>query len=109
MTDRALKTDPVPLFAALGDRTRLIIVTSLADGRSHSISDLASGFGMSRQAVSKHLKVLQQAGIVANDKVGRESRYHLSPGGLEGALDFLERVSAHWAAAIDRLKGRADV
>ncbi|PHR76780.1 helix-turn-helix transcriptional regulator [Henriciella sp.] len=99
-----LKTDPVPLFAALGDRTRLLMVTTLADGRAHSISDLASDFAMSRQAVTKHLKVLKEAGLVSNQRVGRESRFRLVPEGLDAARDYLQRVSAYWAQAIERLQ-----
>ncbi|WP_300375602.1 helix-turn-helix transcriptional regulator [Henriciella sp.] len=104
MGERVLKADPVPLFAALGDRTRLIIVTTLADGEAHSISELASGFGMSRQAVTKHLKVLEKAGLVANDRAGRESRYRLEGENLDTARDYLDRVSAYWDTAIGRLR-----
>lgn len=105
MSKRVLKTDPVPLFAALGERTRLIILTTLADGQAYSITALASGFGMSRQAVTKHLNVLEEAGLLAKDRVGRESLYRLEPGGLDAARDFIDRISQHWAAAVDRLKG----
>ena len=108
MGERVLKADPVPLFAALGDRTRLIIVTTLADGEAHSISELAGGFGISRQAVTKHLKVLEQAGLVANDRAGRESRFRLDGEGLDAARDYLDRVSAYWDAAIGRLRGMVE-
>lgn len=108
MVEPKLTIDPVPVFAALGDRTRLLIVTTLADGGSHSITDLAGDFAMSRQAVTKHLKVLEQAGLVANDRVGRESRFSLSPDGLTAARTYLEQVSRYWDEAIERLKSFLD-
>lgn len=96
--------DQAAIFAALGDQTRLGLVDTLSDGAAHSISDLAAGFGMSRQAVTKHLKVLESAGLVANDQVGRETRYRLAPQKVTEARDYLDAVSNHWDEAIDRLK-----
>jgi DNA-binding transcriptional ArsR family regulator len=93
------------VFGALGDETRLKLVGKLSDGQGRSISDLASGFGMSRQAVTKHLKVLEAAGLVANDRVGRERRYRLDPRTLGKAQRYLDAVSRDWDEAIDRLKG----
>lgn len=105
MVNASRAIDPVPLFAALGDRTRLKLVDTLSDGTSRSISDLAAGSGMSRQAITKHLKVLESAGLVANDRMGRESRFHLQAEPVEAARDYLDLVSAQWDDAIGRLKG----
>lgn len=105
MVSAAREVQPAVLFAALGDPTRLRLVGTLSDGASRSISDLSAGFGMTRQAVTKHLKVLESAGLVANDRVGRESRYRLEPRNVGAARDYLDRVSAHWDAAIERLEG----
>jgi DNA-binding transcriptional ArsR family regulator len=96
--------DPVSIFGALGDATRLKLVDTMSDGESRSISDLASGFGMSRQAITKHLKVLEAAGLVANDRVGRETQFRLETGAIDAARDYLDRVSRHWDEAIGRLK-----
>lgn len=104
MVNGACEIDPVPLFSALGDRTRLRLVDALQGGQSRSISELASGFGMSRQAITKHLKVLEAAGLVANDRIGRESRFRLEPAPVNAARDYLDRVSADWDEAIVRLK-----
>lgn len=108
MTDRILNRDPVPLFSALGDRTRLIIVTELADGQAYSITKLADGFGMSRQAVTKHLTVLEEAGLVTSERVGRRSLYQLGPDGLQAARNFLDRVLTHWSAAIAHVEDASD-
>ena len=104
MGDPAREIDPVPVFAALGDRTRLSLVEALSAGKPQSISALASGSGMSRQAITKHLNVLEMAGLVANDRVGRQTFYRLEPAGLVAAGDYLASVSRHWDDAIDRLK-----
>lgn len=96
--------DQAAMFAALGDPTRLALVETLSDGYGRSISELASGVGMSRQAVTKHLKVLETAGLVANDRIGRESRYTLNPHKLGDLADYLRSVSRHWDEAISRLK-----
>ncbi|WP_156807892.1 ArsR/SmtB family transcription factor [Henriciella marina] len=92
------------VFSALGDPTRLAIVERLSDGQSRSISELALGAGMSRQAVTKHLRALETAGLVANDRIGRESRYTLDPRKLDDLASYLQSVSRHWDEAISRLK-----
>ncbi len=68
-----------PVFAALGDKTRLELVSRLSDGREHSIVELADGFDLTRQGVTKHLHVLQQAGVVSCKRIGRESRFTIEP------------------------------
>jgi DNA-binding transcriptional ArsR family regulator len=94
----------VPLFSALGDATRLSLLIKLGTGGERSIAKLALGSGLSRQAVTKHLRVLEQAGLIAVTRVGRESRFTLMPGRLTDASRYLDRVSAQWDDALSRLK-----
>lgn len=102
METRAAKAAPV--FAALGDRTRLALVHRLGDGRAHSIAALSADAAMTRQAVTKHLQVLERAGLVASARVGRESRYSLRPEPIAEMRDYLEGVSRQWDAALGRLQ-----
>jgi DNA-binding transcriptional ArsR family regulator len=92
------------VFAALGDETRLAMLSRLADGQAHSISRLAAGTRLTRQAVTKHLRVLEGAGVVRSVRVGRESQFELEPGGLDAVRDHLDHVSKQWDAALVRLK-----
>jgi len=96
--------EAAPVFAALGDPTRLALVEQLNDGQPRSIVQLTDGMGLTRQGVSKHLRVLQQAGIVTSKKVGRESLFELRPGTIKEATEYLERVSQQWDEALVRLK-----
>lgn len=96
--------DPVPVFAALGDATRLELVSRLSDGRPKSIAQLTGGLGQTRQGVTKHLRILEQAGIVASERVGRESRFVFTPDPIADARHYLDRVSRQWDDAITRLK-----
>jgi len=93
-----------PLFAALGDETRLYIVARLSAGRPMSIVRLAAGTGVTRQAVTKHLHVLSGAGLVCSHRAGRESVWELEPEPLRAAQRSLARISAQWDEALDRLK-----
>ena len=95
---------PASVFAALGDATRLELVSRLSDGRQRSIAQLSDGLELTRQGVTKHLHVLQQAGIVSRKRVGRESRFTIMPGPIVSARDYLARASAQWDDAIARLK-----
>lgn len=94
-----------PIFAALGDPTRLSLLTRLSDGQARSIAALSAGAAMTRQAVTKHLRVLEKVGLVRSDRVGRESRYALRPEPLAAARSYLDEVSAQWDDALGRLKG----
>ncbi len=96
--------DPVPVFAALGDATRLELVSRLSDGRPRSIAQLTGGLGQTRQGVTKHLRILEQAGIVASERVGRESRFVFTPEPIRDVQRYLDRVSQQWDNAISRLK-----
>ena len=82
-----------PVFAALGDPTRLALVTRLCGGGPASIARLTDGAGVSRQAVSKHLRALAQADLVRCRRLGREQIYALEPRRLKTARRCLERIS----------------
>ena len=93
-----------PVFAALGDATRLEIVTRLCRGGPASIARLADGFAITRQAITKHLRVLEAADIVRSARHGREVVWELDPGRLEDASQWLDLVAQQWDDAIARLK-----
>jgi DNA-binding transcriptional ArsR family regulator len=92
------------VFAALGDETRLALVTKLCAGRPYSISQLTRGSKLTRQAVTKHLRVLERAGIAHSLRTGRESRFEFDPQPLVGIKEYLEFVSEQWDQALSRLK-----
>jgi DNA-binding transcriptional ArsR family regulator len=88
----------------LGDDTRLALVAKLVSGKPASIAELAAGSPLSRQAITKHLRVLQHAGLVHSVRSGRESRFALDPRPLHAMQHYLDRVSRHWDQALARLK-----
>ena len=92
------------VFGALGDPTRLDLVSRLQTGQAQSISQLAEGFRLTRQAVTKHLRVLEHAGVVAHERVGRESRYTLEPTAIDDARIYLDRAVEQWEEAMVRLR-----
>lgn len=92
-----------PLFAALGDETRLSIVERLASGAPRSISALTAGTGVTRQAVTKHLHVLGSAGLVRSLRQGRECLWEIEPSALAAARRALDLVSERWDPALARL------
>ena len=92
------------IFAALGDPTRVALVGRLSDGSACSITELAADSALTRQAVTKHLQVLEAAGLVTRRKAGRESQYALSPQPLHDARQYLEVVDRQWEQALGRLK-----
>ncbi len=95
---------PALLFAALGDKTRLALVSKLVSGEPASIAQLTAGSRITRQAVTKHLRVLQRAGIVRGVRAGREHRFALDPNSIEEMQHYLDRVSRQWDNALARLK-----
>jgi DNA-binding transcriptional ArsR family regulator len=103
----ALKTRAT-VFAALGDETRLAVLAKLCNGVPQSISRLAAGTELSRQAVTKHLRVLANAGVVRNTRVGRESLLELELQPIEEARDYLDHVSKQWDDALARLKSHVE-
>jgi DNA-binding transcriptional ArsR family regulator len=92
-----------PLFAALGDATRLKLVGRLTEG-PRSIARLTTGTRLTRQAVTKHLQALEQAGLVRSQSAGRERLWSLEPRRLAEAQRHLSTISAQWDAAIERLR-----
>ena len=92
------------VFAALGDETRLSLVGKLSSGPPQSISRLARGSRLTRQAITKHLRVLEGAGVARSARVGRESLFALRPEPLKEVRSYLERVSGQWEHALARLK-----
>ena len=93
-----------PVFAALGDPTRLGLVATLSDGRARSVSELASGAPISRQAVTKHLRVLESTGVVSSLRSGRETRFAFRPERVAAARACLDDFGLQWEDALDRLK-----
>lgn len=96
------------LFFALGDRTRLSVVRRLGDEGVVSATSLSEGAKVSRQAIAKHLRVLEGAGLVRSEKRGREVLYLLRPEQLDEAHAFLDAISASWDRAIDRLRAMVE-
>ncbi len=96
--------DAAPLFAALGDETRLRLLIRLSSGGPGSITHLSAKSAVSRQAISKHLRVLSDAGLVRGTRRGREQVWDLEPERLAAAHQYLDRISEQWDEALDRLK-----
>jgi DNA-binding transcriptional ArsR family regulator len=93
-----------PVFAAFGDETRLALVSRLTDGRPHSISELTTGTRLTRQAVTKHLRVLESVGVVRCARAGRERLFELDRKPVDAMKEYLEFVSEQWDQALARLK-----
>jgi DNA-binding transcriptional ArsR family regulator len=101
---RARLRDPAAVFAALGDETRLRLVSRLSSGGPASISRLTDGSGVTRQAVTKHLRVLSRAGLVRARRRGRESLWRLQPERLDEAQRSLDLIARQWDHALSKLK-----
>lgn len=93
-----------PAFAALGDRTRLRLVARLAAEGPLSITRLTAGTDVTRQAVSKHLRVLAGAGLARSVPQGRERLWQLRPEPLDEVRRSLDLISRRWDESLDRLK-----
>jgi DNA-binding transcriptional ArsR family regulator len=92
------------VFAALGDETRLSLVAKLCNRQTYSISQLTQGSRLTRQAITKHLRVLESVGIVHSVRAGRESRFEFDPEPIVGIKEYLDFVSEQWDQALSRLK-----
>lgn len=97
-----------PVFAALGDETRLALVARLGAGEALSITALTDGTRLTRQAVTKHLRVLESAQIVRSLRSGRESLFELDPAPIRDVAEFAELVSQRWDRALARLKAHVE-
>lgn len=106
MSDRPELTgaDMSVVFAALADPTRLALIETLSDGESRSIVALSQNGSITRQAVTKHLSVLEQAKLVERERVGRETRFRFHPAPLAEARAYLATVSSQWDDALQRLR-----
>ncbi len=92
------------MFAALGDETRLRLVAQLCGGQPRSISQLTEGSNLTRQAITKHLRVLQRARLVRCVCRGRESLFEFDPEPIDDIKKYLDWVSGRWDEALARLK-----
>jgi len=92
------------VFSALSDGGRRRLLESLATRESASLTELAAQLPVTRQAVSKHLAALSNAGLVEVRRAGRETRYRLTPEPLTDALSWMERVGAQWDERLARLR-----
>jgi DNA-binding transcriptional ArsR family regulator len=102
--ERPHDADPATIFAALGDETRLALIGKLSAGAPLSIARLTEGSALTRQAVTKHLRVLEEAGLVASQRAGRESLYRLDPAPLAEMRAYLDHISRQWDDVLARLK-----
>lgn len=93
-----------PIFAALGDETRLSLLAKLSTGQRFSISQLTESSKLTRQAITKHLQVLERVKIVRGVKSGRESLFEFDPRPIKEVKAYLETVSEQWDQALGRLK-----
>jgi DNA-binding transcriptional ArsR family regulator len=101
--DEALSAS-VSIFAALGDETRLRLVSRLSNDGPMSITRLTEGFVISRQAITKHLRVMEEAGLVRKTQHGRESIWQLEQKRLAAARRHLQAISTQWDQTLGRLK-----
>lgn len=104
MSARAKPKNHAPVFAALGDETRLALVRKLSNGQPQSIAQLTEGTKLTRQAVTKHLRVLEDVGIVHSSPSGRENLFEFNAKPLNELRDYLDIVSSQWDDALLRLK-----
>jgi DNA-binding transcriptional ArsR family regulator len=99
---------PAAVFAALGDPTRLGLVARLCAGGPLSIGRLTAATDVTRQAVTKHLHVLEEAGLVRGLRQGRESVWEMETRKLDAARRYLEQISQRWDAALERLRATVE-
>ena len=97
-----------PVFAAPGDGTRLRLVAMLCAGGAFSIAQLTAGTDISRQAVTKHLRILADAGLVRDARLGREGRWAFEPRRMEEARRSLDEIARQWDQAFGKLKAAVE-
>jgi DNA-binding transcriptional ArsR family regulator len=96
------------VFAALGDETRLALVTALSSGEPRSIAQLTGGSRLTRQAITKHLRVLEDVGIVRSVRSGREHLFEFHPQPMNELREYLARVSEQWDQVLLRLQAMVE-
>ncbi|MFZ5896113.1 MAG: ArsR/SmtB family transcription factor [Myxococcota bacterium] len=104
LTSAAKLVQAAPLFAALGDETRLELVARLCTEGPQSIVRLTDGTSVSRQAVTKHLHALAEAGLVRSAREGRERIWQIQTKRLSDVRRYLEQISRQWDEALERLR-----
>jgi DNA-binding transcriptional ArsR family regulator len=104
LPQRRRAATPAPVFAALGDENRLRLLARLGSGEPLSISRLTAGSGISRQGITKHLRVLAGAGLVRSSRRGKESLWQLERRKLEEARRSLDQIALQWDVALNKLK-----
>jgi DNA-binding transcriptional ArsR family regulator len=97
-----------PVFAALGDETRLYLVGRLSTEGPLSIAALTTGTKVTRQAVTKHLRVMAEAGLLRSRRSGRQRLWELEPGQLAEARRCLDAISREWDGALARLRAHVE-
>ncbi len=100
--------DPGPVLAALADPTRRDVIRSLSEGGPQTLSDLARELPITRQAVAKHLALLQEAGLVEASGETRHRSYSLTPAPLSDAMDWMIEVGSAWDRRLERLRRVVD-
>ncbi|EHI13587.1 ArsR/SmtB family transcription factor [Mycolicibacterium thermoresistibile] len=93
-----------PVFHALGDPNRMRLITRLCDAGPGSTSQVAQAVSVSRQAATKHLLILEEAGLVRSDRRGRERIWRMQPEALDDASEYLDRLARRWDRALGRLR-----
>ncbi len=93
-----------PVFAALGDATRLRLVARLCHEAPLSIAGLTAGTNLTRQAITKHLRVMEDAGLVRGSRIGRENVWSLDQRRLQAARRYLDLIARQWDDALERLR-----
>ena len=102
-------SDPVDaVLSAVADPTRRTIVSRLSEGATPTATELARDLPMSRQAIAKHLQILSNAGVIAGERQGRETRYVLREDGLRLAASWLEETATTWEDRLRRLRSAAE-
>jgi DNA-binding transcriptional ArsR family regulator len=99
--------DVGPIFSALADPTRREVLELVAQGRARTATELAAALPVSRQAVAKHLAILEGARLVDAERAGRQTRFHATPGPLTDAMAWMAEVGGRWDARLDRLRAAA--
>jgi DNA-binding transcriptional ArsR family regulator len=104
-----MTNDPLnSVMVALADPTRRQIVEILSDGRARSVSEITCHFGISRQAVAKHLAVLNRGGLLASHRQGRDRKNRLNPEGFDSLMRWFDHYSAFWDDRLSMLKQQVE-